>query len=252
MVTVDGKKYIRLNGLWYRCGDDVETYTGAFSLPYDNNGLATIHTMVVKNGRKAGGGDTVHEVQKLQEPYLKLESGATGKGERELEISLEDRIAGIQIDNPYTIGSTAFDEYEEAGKKAKIQYYFSDTLVSGNDLESISWNLLKTTDLPLEFPDTDNNYLYLKVEAPDTGLSRNYVSANVICYELTYKQPGSWSAFEITTQADQTVTEDGKIGSGVVNDKSSGWTGQPIRSWFIHWMRMIYSWNVWRNLPGQV
>ena len=74
MVTVDGKKYIRLNGLWYRCGDDVETYTGAFSLPYDNNGLATIHTMVVKNGRKAGGGDTVHEVQKLQEPYLKLES----------------------------------------------------------------------------------------------------------------------------------------------------------------------------------
>lgn len=128
--------------------------------------------MVVKNGRKAGGGDTVHEVQKLQEPYLKLESGATGKGERELEISLEDRIAGIQIDNPYTIGSTAFDEYEEAGKKAKIQYYFSDTPVSGNDLESISWKLLKATDLPLEFPDTDNKYLYLKVEAPDTGFSR--------------------------------------------------------------------------------
>lgn len=24
MVTVDGKKYIRLNGLWYRCGDESE------------------------------------------------------------------------------------------------------------------------------------------------------------------------------------------------------------------------------------
>ena len=81
MVTVDDNKYIRLNGLWYRCGDDVETYTEAFALSYGKNGLATIHTMVVKNGRKVGGGDTVHEVQKLQEPYLKLESGATGKGE---------------------------------------------------------------------------------------------------------------------------------------------------------------------------
>lgn len=39
MVSVEGKKYIRLNGLWYRCGDDVETYTEAFSLSYDNNGL---------------------------------------------------------------------------------------------------------------------------------------------------------------------------------------------------------------------
>ena len=229
MVTVDGKKYIRLNGLWYRCGDDVETYTEAFSLPYDKNGLATIHTMVVKNGRKAGGGDIVHEVQKLQEPYLKLESGATGKGESQLEISLEDRITGIQIDNPYTIGSTAFDEYEEAGKKAKIQYYFSDTPVSGNDLESISWKLLKATDLPLEFPDTDNKYLYLKVEAPDTGFSRNYVSANIICYQLTYKEPKTWSAFEITTQADQTVTEDGKIGSGVVQIKApADWTANTV------------------------
>lgn len=55
------------------------------------------------------------------------------------------------------------------------------------------------------------------------------MSANVICYELTYKQPESWPAFEITTQADQTVTEDGKIGSGVVQIKApADWTANTV------------------------
>ena len=55
------------------------------------------------------------------------------------------------------------------------------------------------------------------------------MSANVICYELRYKQPESWPAFEITTQADQTVTEDGKIGSGEVQIKApADWTANTV------------------------
>ncbi len=218
-----GKKYIRINDVWYQCSDATQMYTGAVPVCYDKNNCFEIRTKVVADGKSVKGAATVHQIQKLSAPAIEMESGQkSGSNTGGLEpvtVMTDDRITEFPVPNPYDTQSTAGEEYEQAIAGGTIQYAFSETAIAETDLTRIKWNHVDGSTFPLSFPGAESRYLYVKMTAPDSktaGLSKTYVNTSVRCFYITYKQ-GMLSDPQIRTEADCTVNEDGKTQKGKVN-----------------------------------
>lgn len=207
--------YLQINGLWYECGEGVQIYTGPIELPYDKNQQAMVRTMVVADGKRVGDAENTHEIQKLAAASVKLESGSTDS-QGSLIVKLGDRITDLWTENPHSSGSAAA-EYAAVAEKTTIQYYFSSNEEQVRDLGALPWKTLGIDEsLPLELPETEDRYLYVRMTAPTSGFSRSYVDADVALFAITYPLKRNLKDLTVTTIPETEVKDTGAIGTGTV------------------------------------
>lgn len=197
IVSLDDKKYIRINHLWYECSDSIEKCEPEekISISYDEKGTAKVVVQAVSDGMAMGEKQELI-YQKLTPPDAYFEDGVTTP--ENTAIAAEDRI--ILKD-------------ENQGVR-EWEYYLSNSAYS--DLDDAKWKKWENKDGA--FSPDNKFYLYVRTISGDNG----HVSSKVRVYHITYieEKPGEVTAtVETNTTVNNTeLTDEIKFGNIGKND----------------------------------
>lgn len=121
IVSLEGKKYVKINDLWYECSDQTEKYDDkkSVALEYGEDQMAKVTVQAASDGKVIGEKqDLIY--QKLTPPDVYLEDGQT-RLDNNTSIAAEDRVI----------------LKAEGQKTGKWVYYLSDS--SRSDFNGVKW-----------------------------------------------------------------------------------------------------------------
>ena len=121
IVSLDGKKYVKINHLWYECNEQTEKYDDkkSVALEYGKDQKAKVTVQAASDGKVIGEKqDLIY--QKLTPPDVYLEDGQT-RLDNNTSIAAEDRVI----------------LKAEGQKTGKWVYYLSDS--SRSDFNGVKW-----------------------------------------------------------------------------------------------------------------
>lgn len=153
--------YVRVNGIWYECGDTVKLYEQPIEAAY-TDGQCVLHAKVLQDGKTVDAPAQTISYTKLEPPVIRLESGID-VSVSDAYIPAEDRVIGM----------------EAVDRSGKIQYLLSET--SLQDYTSLSWT--DWTGSPVSV--SGKAYLYVRMLPSDEDQGK-YVGSGIKEYHQRY------------------------------------------------------------------
>ena len=180
IVSLDGKKYVKINHLWYECNEQTEKYDDkkSVALEYGKDQKAKVTVQAASDGKVIGKKrDLIY--QKLTPPDVYLEDGQT-RLDNNTSIAAEDRVI----------------LKAEGQKTGKWVYYLSDS--SRSDFDGVKWE-------DWEGAISLNNKFYLYVRTMPENDTQ--VASKVRVRHISYIAEGAGS---VTASVETNTTVNGK------------------------------------------
>lgn len=173
-VTYDGKRYVKLNRVWYQCDDAVNLYENGVSLKHDelNGNGVTVYAWQLEEGKTINADAAVFSYEKMSSPEPTLESKRT----LDQEVDEADQLVTLKISDKLNTADVT------------CQYYLSDKKLTTVD----QWMTWQGSPVPLN----GKKYLYVRVIPKDQSGTTGYTGSAPTEYEIQYIEgtPGTVTA----------------------------------------------------------
>lgn len=173
-VEYEGKRYVRVNKVWYQCNDAVKLYEDGIEIFHDTlieTGV-TVYAWKLEEGKIVNKAAVSFTYKKLNPPSVTLESGKTV----DQEVEKADQIIDLTLADQVETGSVM------------LQYYLSE-----KKLESVDrW--MTWTGSPVSL--NGKKYLYVRAIPKDQSGSYGFTGSVPQEYEIQYieETPGAVTA----------------------------------------------------------
>ena len=182
-VEYEGKRYVRVNKVWYQCNDAVKLYEDGIEISHDKliKTGETVYAWKLEEGKIVNKDAVSFSYKKLNPPSVTLESGKTVDQKVEKADQIVDLILAEQVET----GSVT------------LQYYLSD-----KKLVSVErWMTWTGSPVSLE----GKKYLYVRVIPKDGDGTKGYTGSIPQEYELQYIEDTSGRVKATAYAGDQEV-----------------------------------------------